>query len=294
MLPSHNHTNRMSINIANTDLIIRPELDLAALEIASRAKPDGEFWEGKEHIRVENRVSPGDTRVMQCNLRCQRCKAPTKSGRECSLTTCVGLPYCWIHSKSILKVKISRTSLHTNNNGSRRRLPMLGLFACTRGDQNTIVFKKNEVIGVYSGESLSRSQISARYGTGNRTTAPYTLREKDALCHRGIMAYINTAHETRHPASHSQRVKNMPGYADVLNTWIRNTNGSGYVGSKSNITMYRYRVNSAGLLSYVISATRDIKNGEELLWPFENYIMPDNNITKIKSKGTNLKRAACK
>lgn len=40
------------------------------------------------------------------DMQCRRCEAETRAGAQCRLRVCYGLPYCWRHTRSILRVRI--------------------------------------------------------------------------------------------------------------------------------------------------------------------------------------------
>ena len=109
----------------------------------------------------------------KCNLQCEQCTAVTSKGTRCKRQVCIGKPVCSLHRKDL---QVKKSSIP--NSGK-------GLFA--KRD-----YKKNEVIGQYTGERLTAKQLQDRYGY---STAPYALQVGsmiiDAACSRGIMSLAN-------------------------------------------------------------------------------------------------------
>lgn len=64
---------------------------------------------------------------------CDRCTAITAAGHRCKLITCKTGPYCYVHSKSILGVRVKRSGVHGQ-----------GLFAERK-------FRRGENIAEYTG-----------------------------------------------------------------------------------------------------------------------------------------------
>ena len=113
----------------------------------------------------------------RCPLQCAQCTAITSKGTRCKRKVCIGKPECSLHRKD-LQIKKS-----TIPNAGK------GLFA--KRD-----FKKNEVIGKYTGERVTAKQLQDRCGY---STAPYGLqvgnRIFDSACDRGIMSLANAKRE---------------------------------------------------------------------------------------------------
>jgi hypothetical protein len=133
-----------------------------------------------------------------CKLNCTRCTATTSKGTRCKRRVCVGVAVCHSHRKS-LGVKVKQSNIA--NAGK-------GLFA-------TKTFKKNAVIGSYSGENVSQAEINRRYGNSKRDNAPYALgasnangRVLDSACSRSIMSIANSGRQrSRNNAKFSHKMK---------------------------------------------------------------------------------------
>jgi SET domain-containing protein len=103
----------------------------------------------------------------------------------------------------------------------------LGVFACTRESDDAVVIPEGAVVCTYVGEVITLRELDKRYGD---TTAPYALdvgmgMAIDAACHRGVGSMIN----------HSSERPNTEFVVDV------------------------------GDRAVDVVATRDIRNGEEIL-----------------------------
>lgn len=126
------------------------------------------------------------TQHFHCKLDSEQCEADSKSGRPCRNRVVIGLPYCHVHTKQLLKLKIQDSDIH----GAGK-----GIFAYS-GTQAGRVFSRNQVICDYEGEVLTLQEVSDRYGDTDETVAPYTIqlsphRALDAACRRGIAGVIN-------------------------------------------------------------------------------------------------------
>lgn len=138
----------------------------------------------------------------QCPLQCEQCVAHTRlrrvsrgdsraaqvdEGRRCRKRACVGVPYCWMHLRSQLHLRIKASSVASAGKGLFAEDP--------RAAPNAIVFRPNDIIVVYGGERVTRAELEARYGD---YTAPYGLQiygqhYEDAACRRGPGALANHA-----------------------------------------------------------------------------------------------------
>ncbi len=89
-----------------------------------------------------------------------------KDRYSCQKEVVIGLPYCWIHLVKKQSLRIMKSKFGK------------GLFAQNtirfNKNNNEIIFKKGEIIGLYLGEILTDVDLSKRYG-GDRNTAPYAL-----------------------------------------------------------------------------------------------------------------------
>lgn len=83
---------------------------------------------------------------------CGQCTAITKKGTRCKLNTCVIGPKCWMHTLSENNLKVKQS--HIKEAGK-------GLYAQKgRSKNNDIVFKKDSVIGEYSGKILTLDEVN--------------------------------------------------------------------------------------------------------------------------------------
>ncbi|CAN0525862.1 unnamed protein product, partial [Scytosiphon promiscuus] len=82
----------------------------------------------------------------KCVLEKYQCSAVKANGLRCTRSLAAGLPLCFQHCASTFGVKISKTSLV---NSDRKRINMLGLFACKKDGSS---FQENDVICPYVGE----------------------------------------------------------------------------------------------------------------------------------------------
>ena len=132
-----------------------------------------------------------------CQLQCNQCTAHTENGSRCKLRVCVGVPYCWIHNRSIKHLAMKNSTIQNSGKGLFAiRTKTKGL---TQQQKNKPIFKKDEVITKYDGEKLSPQQLNERYGESQNYTAPYALSYRknkediiiDAACKRGIGSIAN-------------------------------------------------------------------------------------------------------
>jgi len=114
-----------------------------------------------------------------CNLECRQCRANTHAGSQCNKRSCKYLPYCAVHLRSILGLRVKRSNIR--NAG-------LGLFT-VRDIAN------GRVICPYSGELTNEEFIDERYGTAATDIAPYVYEDnnfgRDSACVRFVGAYAN-------------------------------------------------------------------------------------------------------
>lgn len=94
----------------------------------------------------------------------------SKTGNQCGKRCLIGTSKCWIHLLSDHKLRIKPATNPAMG---------LGLFACNRTDDNAIVFRKDDLVIVYGGETITLATLHERY---MRHTAPYGVEiRKDAL-----------------------------------------------------------------------------------------------------------------
>ena len=106
------------------------------------------------------------------------CGGTCKDGEPC--TKPVRYELCYFHAVIKMKVRVFKSPVF---NG------ILGLFAFNGNydDRETIIFKKNDVIGEYKGELLSRKQLGERYP--NKEIWPKYVYQ----CHQGL--YIDAVND---------------------------------------------------------------------------------------------------
>ena len=115
----------------------------------------------------------------------EQCTANNKQGRRCSRRTVIGIGMCWQHlqSNEHLRIKMSRIP----NAGK-------GLFASdTTENDDSVVFRKNDLICQYDGELIDLDELEERY---DDKTAPYGYklnanRFEDGALHRGVGTLAN-------------------------------------------------------------------------------------------------------
>ena len=136
-----------------------------------------------------------DTPQFQCSLKKGRCSYILPStGEQCRRKQYIGFDVCFQHLAKAYNVRIARTSL-PNTQGK-------GLFAYKGSSSNhDIVFKPNDNIITYRGETVSADDLEQRYGN---KTAPYALQISktsflDAGCERGVGSFAN--HKSRSSAN---------------------------------------------------------------------------------------------
>ncbi len=136
-----------------------------------------------------------------CNLQCNRCTATASNGQQCKLRTCIGVPLCWIHNRTVKHLAIKKSTIPGAGKGLFAiRTKTKGL---TQKEKNAPIFKKDEVITKYEGEHITNQELTNRYDKTTppvvEYTAPYALSIKngndvvivDAACKRGIGALAN-------------------------------------------------------------------------------------------------------
>ena len=125
-------------------------------------------------------------------LESKQCTGICKNGNQCRKIVVLGLPYCYVHLLSQKHLRIKKSTIEGAGNG---------LFSMdTKKGENDIIFKKDEIIGAYTGEILNRDQLDERYGEDN--TAPYALQISnnkyvDASIQRCFMSICNHGNNTK-------------------------------------------------------------------------------------------------
>jgi len=102
-------------------------------------------------------------------LLCEQCVGTVKNGNRCKRKVAIGLDLCFNHLESVKHLKIKKSTIP--NAGK-------GLFAVDKSaEPNAIIFKKDQLIADYSGETINTEELEKRYG---EHTAPYAMQvQKD-------------------------------------------------------------------------------------------------------------------
>ena len=130
-------------------------------------------------------VTSSDTNVFSCTLMCEQCGAPSKNGVRCKRRVCIGLPFCWQHTKRTLGLVLKES----------KAIPgALGLFT----DHD---IHQGEMVAPYGGEKLSDEEVVQRYGEGPLSLGPYLLYSVDSACKRYIASGSNGAFGLIHPST---------------------------------------------------------------------------------------------
>lgn len=171
-------------------------VDDQLIEISRGGQP-GHALRTKKSNALQFSYENTQTQVQStCKLTCTRCTAQTSGGTQCKKMVCIGFPTCWQHTLMYFQVRVGRTKLRNDANGAR--LPFGALFACVPSlPQDAVIFDKGDIIVPYNGEKISVATENARYGVGNASTGPYTLKMSDnsiidGACQRSAMAMANT------------------------------------------------------------------------------------------------------
>jgi len=126
--------------------------------------------------------------AFSCILNSTQCTATSNtSGNRCKRKCIIGFEYCPIHLLYLKHLKIKDSLIP--NSGK-------GLFVCNKSvGPNDIVFRKDDVICDYKGETINNAIRQQRY---NGKNAPYAIELSnnniiDCACKRGIGSLINTS-----------------------------------------------------------------------------------------------------
>jgi hypothetical protein len=137
------------------------------------------------HFYNEENRNPEHNTIFNGKLTSMRCQSILANGNQCKRNCVIGLPYCSSHLPKEMKVQIKKSLIP--NSGK-------GVFALdkTKG-QRDIVFKENNTIGPYFGETIDRNTLERRYGN---KTAPYGIAKnrdlfEDGALQRGVLTLIN-------------------------------------------------------------------------------------------------------
>lgn len=184
--------------------------------------------------------------INNCGPRCCQCTYMINGVRRCRLSSCYEENYCWIHLKKVRKVRIapSRITIRGQSIG-------LGLFALTRHSlpvalltrlranrgtreekEKYLIFRRWQVIGRYTGEHLTKTELDAKYDVEDvEYTAPYALTLADG---------------------------------SVLDSLCKRN----YVAYANDARGSRFTNNATVRRNLDLVATRNIWQGEEILWDY--------------------------
>lgn len=97
--------------------------------------------------------------MVQSIKRSGRCTATKKAGGRCLLITCTTGPYCWIHTRTEMNLRVKPSKI--KNAG-------LGLYVDKPGvKKGKVVIKKNHKVCDYTGPIKTKNQIEKKY-PGNK------------------------------------------------------------------------------------------------------------------------------
>jgi len=168
--------------------------------------------DGKQQRSCNINQDP-DRKTNKGNATCLQCKGLTRGGGQCSRSTCLHTPYCWQHTRSILRLRVMKSKYLQS-----LRINSLGLYAwdSSLSNQRTAVFEKGFILrpqgdtygrGLYGGEELSQDELDELYDYYDEDcevevepTAPYgqnfwindNHEIYDAACVRGVISYANS------------------------------------------------------------------------------------------------------
>lgn len=177
-----------------------------------------------------------------CAIQCRQCAATKPNGQQCRARTCMGVPYCWQHGQREYKVRIKPSGIP----GAGK-----GLFAADRAAApGAVVFRKDDFVAPYGGETVTDAQLTQRYGNH---TAPYGMqvfgqRYENGACVRGPGSMANQA-ATRGAAN-------------------------------AKLTHGRRTVNGVAQYYARVVALKPIRNGQEILvWYGARYVFDEPGVT---------------
>ncbi len=175
--------------------------------------------------------------IFEGDLEKHQCIGLSKNGQQCRRHQFLNLPYCFMHMKSVLHLKVKTSTIE--NAGK-------GLFADNGSNDNEIVFRKDDIICKYCGDDINENELVDRYGD---YTGAYAIQVKnnlyeDAALYRGVGSMVN------------------------------HTNNKTKINCRFS-TNYR---------EITIKATKNIRNGSELLISYGNEYLFDSQNKTIRTK----------
>ena len=138
------------------------------------------------HFRAE-------TADFDAELITERCSYVKENHSRCKNRVSIGLDLCWQHTRKQYHIRVGKSNIPHAGNGLFAYNPVLG--------ENDIVFRANDFICLYNGETINEAEVEERYGENN--TAPYTFKVQkdvfeDAAISRGIGSLINNSRNSGH------------------------------------------------------------------------------------------------
>jgi SET domain len=164
--------------------------------------------------------------------------AHMRNGVQCGNRCQIGLHHCWVHLRSVYKVRIKDTGTDMGK----------GLYADDGTDnKENVVFKKNQNIIDYEGEKMDQAQVIARYGT---STGPYLISYDNEFsydCAIQRCAAGLTNHK-RHSQANTRFFKNNTTERVGLKANKNIKNGTQlFVSYTSKVGDRRYKMNEIGI-----------------------------------------------
>lgn len=162
---------------------------------------------------------------------CARCTAHKPNGQRCSLNACKGGPYCWVHARSKLGLRVKPS--HIPNAG-------LGLFAVNKSTQrgaDATVFQKGEAIGEYTGRRVDDAGLQQV----DKTWAVQLKQGRYVPAERSNDNFLRYANACRTKSKHGKKTCN------------------------GRLAVSHPR---GGKAKAVIRATKNIHNNDEILWDY--------------------------
>ena len=172
-------------------------------------------------------LSHNNQRVFECDLASMQCEANGKTGKRCSNKTVIGVKLCWQHLRGLKHLRIKQSTVAGAGKGVFADDP--------RRPAGAVVFAKDSVIIEYDGERMNSAKSLERYkNMENEERARYLLifagdnvdndKIVDGACMRSVGSMI---------------VQNVESMENVIMT-------------------------DSAAKPFVVKATRDIVNGDEL------------------------------
>lgn len=162
-------------------------------------------------------------RVFYSRMFSGQCSFFKKNGERCKRRCVIPFEYCASHIQPAFNVSIRPSTIPEAGKG---------LFADNGTDDNSIVFKKNDVILQYFGEFLTRQELNDRYRDG---TAPYAISLNNNK-------FVDSAL--------------LRSTSSIANTKRNNNNSSFSISNSTN--------------SIKIKATKNIRNKQEIFVSYGN------------------------